>query len=154
MEEGKLSLDDDITKYVDFDTQGRTVTINQLLNHTSGIASYTEIPDFWPLSIHTFERDTLLSIVEQNGYLFEPGELLIYNNTGYFLLGLIIEKASGKTYEEYLTEQIFDPLKMNNTYYCSTSKVIKNKGKRTIWIIPGHMLQDLYAVPLKTYTCG
>lgn len=128
MDEGKLSLEDDFTKYLDFDTQGRKVTINHLLNHTSGIASYTEIPEFWNLSIHSYDRDTLLRLVEHKEYLFEPGEALIYNNSGYFFLGLIIEKVSGKSYEEYLHEQFFEPLGMNNTYYCSTSKVIKNKA--------------------------
>lgn len=128
VEEGKLSLDDDMTKYLDFDTQGRKVTIGHLLNHTSGIASYTEIPEFWPLSLHNYDRDTLLRVVENAGYLFEPGEAMIYNNSGYFFLGLIIEKVSGESYEEYLEEKIFSPLGMNNTYYCSTSKIVKNKA--------------------------
>ncbi len=127
VEAGKLSLEDDFTQYIDFDTKGRKVTINQLLNHTSGISSYTEIREFWDLSLHEYERDSLVRLVEQKDFLFEPGEALIYNNSGYFLLGLIIEKLSEMTYEEYLSEQIFKPLGMNNTYYCSTSKVVKNK---------------------------
>lgn len=126
-EMGKLSLQDDFTQYVDFDTKGRSIPIQRLLDHTSGIASYTEIDDFWELSIHEYERDTLLRIVEQAGFLFEPGEALIYNNSAYFILGLIIEKVSGKSYEAFLEEQFFGPLDMKSTYYCSTSKVIKNK---------------------------
>lgn len=127
VEEGKLSLDDDFTQYMDFDTKGRKVTIDQLLNHTSGISSYTEISAFWDLSVHGYERDSLVRLVEKEDFLFEPGEALIYNNSGYYFLGLIIEKVSGMTYEEYLSEQIFEPLGMNDTYYCSTSKVVKNK---------------------------
>lgn len=126
-DEEKLSLNDDITDYLDFDTGGRSITIKHLLNHTSGIPSYTEIPEFWGISMNHFERDTLLRIIEKKDFLFEPGEALIYNNSGYFLLGLIIEKVSGMSYEEYLKTKIFDPLGMENTYYCSNSAVIRNK---------------------------
>ena len=127
VDEGKLSLEDDFTDYLDFDTRGRIITINNLLNHTSGIPSYTEIPEFEDLSIRQYERDTLVRLVEQNDFLFEPGEALIYNNSAYFFLGLIIERISGKSYEEYLNEQFFEPLGMLNSYYCSTSEVISNK---------------------------
>ncbi len=127
VDEGKLSLDDDFTDYLDFDTKGRIITINSLLNHTSGIPSYTEIPAFGDLSIRQYDRDTLLRLVEQNDFLFEPGEALIYNNSAYFFLGLIIENISKMSYAEYLNEQFFEPLRMINTHYCSTSEVISNK---------------------------
>lgn len=128
VEMGKLSLADDFTKYLAFDTKGRKVTVEQLLNHTSGIPSYTEIPEFWPLSLHQYSRDTLVRIVEQHPFLFEPGEAMIYNNSGYFFLGLIIEQVSGQSYEDFLAEHLFKPLGMENTYYCSSSKVVKNKA--------------------------
>ncbi|MCB0666002.1 MAG: beta-lactamase family protein [Saprospiraceae bacterium] len=124
---GKLNLDDDFTKYLKFDTKGKKVTINNLLNHTSGIASYTELNEFWDLSIESHKRDSLVRLVEKKDFLFEPGEALIYNNSGYFFLGLIIEEVSGKSYEDFLQENIFDPLGMNHTYYCSTQKVVKGK---------------------------
>jgi len=127
IDEGKLSLDDDFTDYLDFDTKGRFITINKLLNHTSGIPSYTEIPEFGELSVHQYDRDTLVRLVEQNDFLFEPGEALIYNNSAYFFLGLIIEKITKKSYAEYLNEQFFEPLGMTHTHYCSTSEVISNK---------------------------
>ncbi|WP_224485396.1 serine hydrolase domain-containing protein [Robertkochia aurantiaca] len=127
VQQGKLKLYDDFTKYVEFDTGGRTVTIHQLLNHTSGIESYTDMPEFWPLSTESHPRDSLLRVVENKGFIFEPGEALIYNNTGYFLLGLIIEKVAEMPYEEFLQKEIFDPLEMHNTSYCSTKKVTSNK---------------------------
>jgi len=123
----KLSLEDDFTKYLKFDTKGRKVTINNLLNHTSGIVSYTSFPDFGKFSIQQNPRDTLVRKIEKKGFNFEPGEALIYNNSGYFLLGLIIEKVSGMSYEEYLKESIFEPLGMENTSYCTTTEVVKNK---------------------------
>ncbi len=128
VEAEKLSLEDDFTQYLEFDTKGRKITIDQLLNHTSGIASYTEIEEFGNLVPHELPRDSLVRILETKDFLFEPGEALIYNNSAYFFLGLIIEKVSGKTYEEYLIETIFEPLDMQNTYYCSTRKVVKNKA--------------------------
>ncbi|MFC2129105.1 serine hydrolase domain-containing protein [Bacteroidota bacterium] len=133
----KLSLTDDFTKYIKFDTKGRFVTIKNLLNHTSGIPSYTELPEFENLSIEKHPRDSLVRLVEQKDFLFEPGEILFYNNTGYFLLGLIIEKVTGKTYEDYLKETFFDPLGMNHTCYCSNTKVIKNKVYGYTYILDG-----------------
>ncbi|MEP3210452.1 MAG: serine hydrolase domain-containing protein [Maribacter sp.] len=124
----KLSLEDDFTEYLEFDTKGRKITIDQLLNHTSGIASYTEIEEFGSLVPQELPRDSLLRILETKDFLFEPGEALIYNNSAYFILGLIIEKVTGKTYEEFLKESIFQPLGMQNTYYCSNRKVVKNKA--------------------------
>ncbi len=127
VEAKKLSLEDDFTDYISFDTKGRKITINNLLNHTSGIPSYTEIREFWDLSIQEHPRDSLVRLVERNDFLFEPNEALIYNNSAYFFLGLIIEKVSKQSYEEFLNQELFEPLGMNNTNYCSNSKVVKNK---------------------------
>lgn len=127
VEAEKLDLDDDFTDYLSFDTKGRTITIANLLNHTSGIPSYTEIPEFWELSIQQQPRDTLVRLVEVNDFLFEPNEALIYNNSAYFFLGLIIENVSGISYEEFLEQELFEPLGMKNTNYCSTREVFKNK---------------------------
>jgi CubicO group peptidase (beta-lactamase class C family) len=123
----KLSLDDDFTQYLDFDTKGRKVTIDNLLNHTSGIPSYTAFAEFGELMIQDHPRDSLVRLVESKDFMFEPGEALIYNNSAYFFLGLIIEKVTGQTYEEYLKDTFFDSLGMDNTSYCSTSEVTKNK---------------------------
>ena len=127
VETKKLSLEDDFTDYIPFDTKGRKITINNLLNHTSGIPSYTEIREFWDLSIQEHPRDSLVRLVERNDFLFEPNEALIYNNSAYFFLGLIIEKVTEQSYEEFLKQEFFEPLGMNSTNYCSNSKVVKNK---------------------------
>ena len=127
VEAKKLSLEDDFTDYIPFDTKGRKITINNLLNHTSGIPSYTEIREFWDLSIQEHPRDSLVRLVERNDFLFEPNEALIYNNSAYFFLGLIIEKVTEQSYEEFLKQEFFEPLGMNSTNYCSNSKVVKNK---------------------------
>jgi CubicO group peptidase (beta-lactamase class C family) len=127
-DEGKLSLDDDLTKYLAFDLKGKKVTVKQLMNHTSGIKGYTELPFFEQFSVHKYKRDTLLQMVGKEGFDFEPGDALIYNNTGFFMLGLIIEKASGLSYEEYVKKNLFDKAGMSNSFYCSESKVVKNRA--------------------------
>jgi CubicO group peptidase (beta-lactamase class C family) len=127
VEAQKLSLDDDFTDYLRFDTKGRKITINNLLNHTSGIPGFTEIPAFWDLWIEEHPRDTLVRLVENHEFLFEPNEALIYNNSAYFFLGLIIENVTGQSYEEFLRQELFEPLDMNNTNYCSNTEVVHNK---------------------------
>jgi len=128
VEQGKLSLDDDVTKYLEYNTLGKKVTIRQLLSHTSGIKGYTELPFFEKFSQQKHSRDTLLRIVEKAGFDFDPGEALIYNNTAFFMLGLIIEKLSGISYEEYVQKNLFEKAGMTNSYYCSESKIIANRA--------------------------
>lgn len=127
-EEGKLSLEDDLTSYLDFDTRDRRVSIRSLLNHTSGIPGYTELAEFEDIMIQDLDRDTLLRMVEQHDFLFEPGTALIYNNSAFFFLGLIIEKVTGMSYEKYLEVTFFEPLGMHQTYYSSNTEVIRNRA--------------------------
>jgi CubicO group peptidase (beta-lactamase class C family) len=127
-ENRKINLDDKITKYINFNTQGKRVTVRQLLSHTSGIKGFTELPEYETLIMQKYNRDTLLRIVETKSYDFDPGEEMIYNNTGFFMLGLIIEKVSGMTYEEYVQKNLFEKAGMTNSYYGSESKVIKNRA--------------------------
>jgi CubicO group peptidase (beta-lactamase class C family) len=153
VEAKKISLEDDFTDYISFDTKGRKITINNLLNHTSGIPSYTEIREFWDLSIQEQPRDSLVRLVERNDFLFEPNEALIYNNSAYFFLGLIIEKVTQKSYEEFLKQEFFTPLGMNNTNYCSNSKVVKNKVYGYNYSLNG-LLKKPYINHIWPYSAG
>jgi CubicO group peptidase (beta-lactamase class C family) len=128
VEAGKLGLDDDITKYLAFDTKGKKVTVKQLMTHTSGIQGYTEMPVFFQIAVHKYKRDTLLQLVGKEPFNFEPGDALVYNNTGFFMLGLIIEKVSGLSYEEYVRKNLFEKAGMTNSSYCSESKIVKNRA--------------------------
>lgn len=127
-EQGKLSLDDDFTKYVPFNTRGRKVTVRQLLDHTSGIKGYTEIPEFRQLGPFRLPTDTLLKIVAKKPFDFEPGEEEIYNNSAFFLAGLVIEKISGLSYEDYVQKNLFDKAGMKDAHYCSEVKIRKGKA--------------------------
>jgi len=120
VEEGKIKLDGKITDYLpDYrkDT-GEKVTIHQLLNHTSGIPSYTGQPKFQDeVSRNSYTVADFVKKHASGDLEFEPGSKFAYNNSGYFLLGAIIERVTGKTYEQVLKEKILDPLGMKNTGY-------------------------------------
>ncbi len=128
-EEGKLTLDDDITEYLpDFPTHGHRITLRRLLDHTSGIPGYTEFPEFAQLSVHRLPRDTLVDLIASKPLNFPPGEAMVYSNSGYFLLGLVIQKVSGLPYEEYLRRYLFEPAGMTDSRYCSERAVIKRRA--------------------------
>jgi len=120
VEEGKIQLDGKITNYLPgyrIDT-GNKVTIHHLLTHTSGIPSYTSLPNFLKdVSRNPYTVDEFVKLFCSDSLAFEPGSKFSYNNSGYFLLGAIIEKVTGKTYETVLQKRILDLLHMKNTGY-------------------------------------
>lgn len=129
VEAGKLDLDADITEYLpDYDTQGRRIPVRRLLDHTSGIKGYTEMPVFGEYVMRDLPRDSLVARFQAVPLEFEPGTAQIYNNSAYFLLGLIVEKVSGEPYEEYVVEHLFRPLGMERSSYCDQSAVVPRKA--------------------------
>ena len=120
VEQGKIKLDAKISDYLPDYRQdiGQKVTIHQLLTHTSGIPSYTGQPGFFDnVSRNPYKVTDFVKKYASGDLEFEPGSKYSYNNSGYFLLGAIIERVSGKTYEQVLKENILDPLGMKNTGY-------------------------------------
>jgi len=116
VDEGKIKLDDDITTYLpDYPTGGKKITIEHLLTHTSGIVSYTAKPDLDETREYTVQQ--MIDSFKNDPLEFEPGSRYKYNNSGYFLLGAIIEKVSGKTYDKFVEERLFVPLGMTHTAY-------------------------------------
>ncbi len=118
MEEGKIKLEDPITKFLpDYPTQGKTVTIWNLLNHTSGIKSYTGVESNMTTEnkAKNLSHAELLTTFQNIEFDFNPGDQWSYNNSGYYLLGMIIEKVSGMSWDAYLTKKFFKPLKMKST---------------------------------------
>src|SRR6185436_14241749 len=100
--------------YPDF-PKGDSVSIHMLLNHTSGIASYTDQRNFMEVATLPWSKDSIISYFKKRPYNFSPGTKWAYNNSGYFLLGCIIEKVSGQSYDEYLQKNILDKLGMKNS---------------------------------------
>jgi CubicO group peptidase (beta-lactamase class C family) len=120
-DQGKLSLDDEITRWLpDFDTRGHPVTLRHLLAHTAGIGDFTEAPEFSGLSTNLrLPRDSAYTLQQRQLPQFAPGEAQIYNKAGFWLLGLVIERAGGMTYEDYVGQNIFAPLGMTR---CSAGR--------------------------------
>jgi len=129
LEEGKLSLDDEITKFIPtYPTNGKKITIHHLLTHTSGIKSYTSMQRFG--EVMTIDEMPLkfIDFFKNEPMDFDPGEKYLYNNSGYFILGYIVEKVSGISYPKFIQERIFDAIDMKSSYYGSHKKLIKNRA--------------------------
>jgi CubicO group peptidase (beta-lactamase class C family) len=131
VEQGKIKLDAKISDYLpDYRKDvGQKVTIHQLLTHTSGIPSYTGQPGFLEnVSRNPYKVDDFVKKYASGNLEFEPGSKYSYNNSGYFLLGAIIEHVTGKPYEQVLKENIFDPLGMRNTGYDHHDTIIPKRA--------------------------
>jgi CubicO group peptidase (beta-lactamase class C family) len=119
-QEGRLSLDDDIRKFVpELPDYGQPITVRHLIHHTSGIRDYLGLADLAGMDIGRFHDDdsVIRFISRQKALNFDPGAEYLYSNSGYFLLAVIVERASGQTLREYADEQIFGPLGMDNSHF-------------------------------------
>jgi CubicO group peptidase (beta-lactamase class C family) len=129
-ERGLLNVEDPISKYLpDYPKEtGDKVTVYHLLTHTSGIPSITNAADYRQIKMSRFSGEKLVAWLKGKPLEFAPGENYKYNNSGYILLGYIIEKVSGKPYEQYMKENIFTPLGMKDTGFDRNNIVIKNRA--------------------------
>lgn len=125
-EAGRLSIDDPISKYYpQAPAAWSKVTIKHLLTHRSGIPSYTAIPGFFGARSHNARTpDQIVALTRDQRLEFEPGARFAYDNTGYILLGMVVEKASGHAYADYMKSQILEPLGMSNTGYDVSAEVL------------------------------
>jgi CubicO group peptidase (beta-lactamase class C family) len=123
-ERGQLSLADDIGKYLPaYANQQPTITIEHLLTHTSGIANFNSMADFKTIERNEMSSSQMINYIRRAPQEFRPGERWAYSNSGYYLLGLIIEEVSGMKYARFLEKNIFEPLQMKHTLYDSNQKM-------------------------------
>jgi len=116
VEQGRLGLQDDLTKYLpDYPTGGQGITIEHLLTHTSGIASYTDQPAWAARMAEDMTQAQIIDLFKNVPRGFDPGTKWAYSNSGYFLLGVIIEKVTGKSYAQGLADEILTPLGMQHS---------------------------------------
>ncbi len=130
-EEGRLDLQAHVTDYIsNYPAEtGNKVTIHHLLTHTSGIPSYTSLPDFFPsISRTPYEPFDFLDVFSGMDLEFEPGTSWKYSNSGYFLLGVIIEVVTGRSYEEVLRARIIEPFGLTNTGYDNFDEIIERRA--------------------------
>jgi CubicO group peptidase (beta-lactamase class C family) len=119
--QGKLSLDDDVHKYIpELPDFGERITLRHLLHHTSGLRDQWDLLDLagWRYSLDLITDDDVMSVVTRQRELnFKPGERYLYSNTGFTLLGLIVKRVSGMSLREFTSQNIFEPLGMAHTHF-------------------------------------
>jgi D-alanyl-D-alanine carboxypeptidase len=123
-DEGKLQLDDDVTRYVpEAPTHGRRVTVRQLLNHTSGIYSFTSLPEAENNERLDLTHEQVLGLIKDRPLDFEPGTSWRYDNSAFYLAGMVVERVTKQEYGEYVREHLFKPLGMNSASLCDAHMV-------------------------------
>lgn len=160
VEDGKLDLDERLEKYFpDYPTGGRNITLDRLLNHTSGIKGMTEIPQSVKnrhldlVDRFRINHERVIGLFSKYPFEFEPGERYQYSNSGYYLLGVIIEKVSGQSYRKFLQERLFMSFGLTETHYLDRDSIIKNRaeGYKTD---NGELINDRPGNPNRAFSAG
>jgi CubicO group peptidase (beta-lactamase class C family) len=128
-EQGQLDLNDPLSKYFPDFPRANEVTIHHLLTHTSGIHPYTEKADFIETVTGPVKPESLIDSIKKDPYDFTPGNRWKYNNSGYFLLGAIVEKVSGQSYADFLKKNFFEPLEMQNTGVHRSTDILEDEAE-------------------------
>lgn len=127
-EEKRLNLHDSISKYILDYPLGNKITIHQLLTHTSGIKDFTKMKSLQDVAQRDFSPKQIVDFFKNEPVDFVPGEKFEYNNSGYVVLGYIIELVSGTTYENYINKNIFEKAGMSHSRYASDITIIKDRA--------------------------
>jgi CubicO group peptidase (beta-lactamase class C family) len=128
-ERGKLKVEDPVKKYIaDAPAAWDKVTIYNLLTHTSGIPSFTGFPEYHAMEATPMTPEKLVALFRDKPLEFQPGEKWNYSNSGYVLLGYLIEKISGQTYQNFVQQNFFTPLSMNDSGYDVNAAIIPRRA--------------------------
>jgi len=154
VEEGKLRLDADITEFFpDYPTGGRAITVQRLLNHTSGIKGYTEMREFGEVARDDLTHEELIDLFSAAPFEFEPGERYQYNNSAFYLLGVIIEQITEQSYADFLQQQFFDPLGMQDSHYLDNDPIIPRRAEG-YEVREGEIINDSFLSMELPYAAG
>lgn len=129
VEEGKLSLDEKLSRYFPKIKNAEKITIEHMLRHSSGIYNFSDLESFIEMGTRSIPKNEMLEIFYGFESDFEPGTQISYSNTAYYLLALILEKKYDKEYNSLLTEVVLNPLKLSNTYNADLIDISKNEAK-------------------------
>lgn len=133
-EREKLDVDDPLSRFLPDYPRGDEITLRHLLTHTSGVPNYTDFgPEWFQLVARELSHEEMIALWKDRPLDFEPGERWSYSNSGYYLLGVVIEKASGKSYADFLHDELFAPLGLTRTRYDSNGEVIPNRAQGYGW---------------------
>ena len=128
VQENRIRLEDTITAYLDhIPPAWSKVTIQHCLTHQSGIPGYTEVEQYWKITRNDKSHEEILALIRDLPLKFEPGSPCAYDNTAFYLLGLIIETVSGMKYKKFLDERIFRPLQMITTQSNEYAQIIPHR---------------------------
>ena len=144
VEQGRVDLDAGITKYIpEFHTRGTRITIRQLLNHTSGIQNITDLPALESKQRLDMTDAEILAIFQDEPYNFQPGTNFLYNNSGFYMLAMVIERVSGQSITEHLQRSMFEPLGLRSTSVCDETRVVPHRARGYI-VEKGQLLNAPY----------
>jgi D-alanyl-D-alanine carboxypeptidase len=130
VQDGRVDLDGPITQYLpNAPVQGRTITVRQLLSHTSGIPDYAESPRIPALKRLDLPPDSLVALIATTPFYFEPGEQMRYSNTGFALLGLLIEQVSGQSYATYVEQRVLRPAGAAQAHFCDPQALVRHLAR-------------------------
>lgn len=127
-EQGKLDVKDPVSKYIIDYPSGDKITINHLLTHTSGIKDFTKMKTIRDIANNEMTPKMMVDFFKNEPIEFLPDEKFEYNNSGYVLLGYLIELVSGQTYEDFITQNIFKKAQMQHSYYANDRKIIPKRA--------------------------
>jgi CubicO group peptidase (beta-lactamase class C family) len=127
-EQGKLSVGDPVSKFIPDYPAGNKITLHHLLTHTSGIKDFTKMKTLGEISQKEMTPQQMVDFFKNEPVDFQPGEKYDYNNSGYVLLGYIVELASGMTYKDFIQKNIFDKAGMSNSGYATDRMIVKNRA--------------------------
>lgn len=127
-EQGKLDTKQAVSRYIPDYPSGDSITLHHLLTHTSGIRDFTKMKNLGDIAQKEMTPGMMIDFFKNEAVDFKPGEKFEYNNSGYVLLGYIIEIVSGETYENFIRKYIFEKARMNNSQYANERKIINNRA--------------------------
>lgn len=154
-EQGKLSLSDKLSKYFPGFIKGDSITIHQVLNHTSGIYNYTDDPSFMQNGVvKPITESAMFTLFEHRNLDFSPGTSYKYSNSGYYLLGSLIKKITRKPYEQVVREMIFAPLKMEHSGFDFARLQNPNKAQGYLLINDEEIKKDRLVDSTVSYAAG
>lgn len=127
-EQGKLAINHTISKYIPDYPSGDSITLHHLLTHTSGIKDFTKMKTIRDIAQKEMTPSMLVDFFKNEPTNFKPGEKFEYSNSGYVLLGYIIELVSGESYKDFIEKNIFQKAEMNHSYYATESQIINKRA--------------------------
>lgn len=154
VEEGVISLNNFIVDYLDNPPEAwHPVTVKHILSHQSGIPRYTDAENYWDITRLDLSKAEILALISDLPLKFAPGEFSAYDNTGYYLLGLMLEKVTGQPYGEVVRDRIFAPLGMNATIMNDPAIIVVHRAAGYRWL-NGALRNKPYYSPSVTYSAG